>query len=43
MTKEVMISLLHYAATGNDLLAVLDTLTDDMVSDNQPTTESIEF
>jgi hypothetical protein len=43
MTQELMLSLLNRAADGNELLAVLDTLTDDMVSDNQPTTESIEF
>jgi len=43
MTQELMLSLLNRATNGNELLAVLDTLIDDVVSDNQPTTESIEF
>jgi len=45
MTKEVMISLLNRAADGNDLMAVLDTLTEDSADDNQnqPTLETIEF
>jgi hypothetical protein len=43
MTKSVMLSLLDTASNGNELLAVLDTLTDDTVSDTQPTLETIEF
>jgi hypothetical protein len=45
MTQELMLSLLNTAGNGNELLAVLDTLTDDVAdqSVNQPTTESIKF
>jgi hypothetical protein len=46
MTKEVMISLLNRCNDGNDMLAVLDTLTEDVSADeyqNQPTLETIEF
>jgi hypothetical protein len=45
MTKELMLSLLNTAADGNQLLAVLDTLTEDVSveSDTQPTLETIEF
>jgi hypothetical protein len=45
MTQDVMLALLNRAADGNELLAVLDTLTEDVsvVSDNQPTLETIEF
>jgi hypothetical protein len=45
MTQDVMLALLNRAADGNELLAVLDTLTEDVSvgSDNQPTLETIEF
>jgi hypothetical protein len=45
MTQELMLSLLNRAGNGNELLAVLDTLTDEVAdqSVNQPTMESIEF
>jgi hypothetical protein len=45
MTKDTMISLLHYTATGNDLLAVLDTIAEDWADEYQysNTAESIEF
>jgi hypothetical protein len=45
MTQDVMLALLNRAADGNELLAVLDTLTEDVsvASDNQPTLETIEF
>jgi hypothetical protein len=45
MTKEVMLSLLNRAADGNELMAVLDTLTEDSVDEyqNSPTLETIEF
>jgi hypothetical protein len=45
MTKTVMLSLLNRAATGNELLEILDTFGDEdvTVSDNQPTMEPIEF
>ena len=40
-----MISMLNQATNGNDLLAILDTLTEDVSveSDTQPTLETIEF
>lgn len=44
MTKEVMISLLNRCNDGNDMLAVLDTLVEDVAAEcNQPTLEPIEF
>ena len=45
MTQDVMLSLLNRASNGEELLAVLDTLTEDVTleSDNQPTLETIEF
>ena len=45
MTQELMLSLLNRAASGNELLAVLDTLTDDVADEsvNQPTLETVEF
>jgi len=46
MTKEVMISLLNRCTHGNDMLAVLNTLAEDVSADeyqNQPTLETIEF
>ena len=47
MTKEVMISLLNRAATGNEMLAVIDALDDDQPAEvsyqNSPTLEIIEF
>jgi len=45
MTQELMLSLLNRAANGNELLSVLDTLTDEVADEsvNQPTMESIEF
>ena len=40
-----MISMLKQATNGNDLLAILDTLTEDVSveSDTNPTLETIEF
>ena len=40
-----MISMLNQATNGNDLLAILDTLTEDVSveSDTQPTLETIDF
>jgi hypothetical protein len=45
MTKELMLSLLNSANTGDQMLAVLDTLTvaDDVVEYKEPTMETIEF
>ena len=45
MTKSLMISMLNQATNGNDLLAILDTLTEDVSveSDTQPTLETIDF
>ena len=40
-----MISMLNQATNGNDLLAILDTLTEDVSveSVNEPTLETVEF
>jgi hypothetical protein len=45
MTQDLMLSLLNRAANGNELLAVLDTLTDDVAeqSVNEPTLEEVQF
>jgi hypothetical protein len=45
MTQDLMLSLLNRAANGNELLAVLDTLTDEVAdqSVNQPTMEEVKF
>jgi hypothetical protein len=44
MTKSVMLSLLNRCNTGNDMLAVIDTMIEDNQSEyNQPTIEPIEF
>ena len=45
MTKSLMISMLNQATNGNDLIAILDTLTEDVSveSDTQPTLETIDF
>jgi hypothetical protein len=45
MTNSLMISMLNQATNGNDLLAILDTLTEDVSveSDTQPTLETIDF
>lgn len=45
MTTSLMISMLDRANTGNDLLSILDTLTEDVSveNDTQPTLEAIEF
>ena len=46
MSKTAMISMLESGSNGNDLLAILDSLTaqDEAVTiTNQPTLENIEF
>ena len=45
MTTEVMTALLNRAANGNELLAVLDSLTEDsqQSDDNVPTLDVIDF
>ncbi len=45
MTQELMLSLLNRATSGNELLAVLDTLTaeDADLSVTEPTLEVVEF
>jgi len=47
MTKEVMISLLNRAATGNEMLALIDSFDDTQPEEvgyqNSPTLETIEF
>jgi hypothetical protein len=46
MSKQVLISLLGRANNGNELLQILDTLSDDnhqSVAYNEPTADVIEF
>jgi hypothetical protein len=47
MSKQVMISLLSKGNTGDEILSILDTLSDTTVSDtqegNMPTLDVIEF
>ena len=47
MSTQVMISLLKKGNTGTEILQILDSLTDNTVSDNQqvntPTLDVIEF
>lgn len=47
MTKTVMISLLAQGNTGDEILSILNTFTDNTVSDTQevniPTLDVIEF
>jgi uncharacterized protein (DUF433 family) len=50
MSKQVLISMLRQGNTGNDILAILDAITSDAVSDapdadvtSRPTLEEIEF
>ncbi len=46
MTKSVILSLLNRAATGNEMLAVIDALNDTQPTEveyKEPTLETIEF
>lgn len=43
MTKSVMISLLRKGETGDQILEILDTLTEDQECTNQPTLNEIQF
>jgi hypothetical protein len=47
MSKQVLISLLSKGNTGNEILSILDALTNEAVSDNEqanvPTLDVIEF
>jgi len=47
MTKSVMFSLLNRAATGNEMLALIDSFSDTQTETveytNSPTLETIEF
>ena len=45
MSKQLMISMLKSGKNGNDILAILDTITEeDQPSEyNEPTLDSIEF
>jgi hypothetical protein len=47
MSKSVMLSLLSKGNTGNEILSILDALTNEAVSDNEqanvPTLDVIEF
>jgi hypothetical protein len=48
MSKQVLISMLRQGNTGNDILAILDAIASDTVSDApsvtiEPTLQEIEF
>jgi hypothetical protein len=46
MSKTVMLSMLAQGNTGDEILSILDTLTDDNVTEgygNEPTADVIEF
>ncbi len=46
MTKDLILSLLNRAATGNEMLAVIDGFNDTQPAEveyNEPTLEPIEF
>jgi hypothetical protein len=49
MTRDVLVSLLRQGSTGSEILQILDTLDNGMVSDSdssfaaEPTLDSIEF
>ena len=43
MSTKMMIKLLDRGATGNEILEILDTLTQEESQGNSPTLEEIEF
>jgi len=49
MTRDVLVSLLRQGSTGSEILQILDTLGNGMVSDDdasyggEPTADAIEF
>jgi hypothetical protein len=49
MTRDVLVSLLRQGSTGSEILQILDTLGNGMVSDDdasyggEPTADSIDF
>jgi len=43
MTKSVMMSLLRKGNTGEEILQILDTLTEEQINTSEPTSEPIEF
>jgi hypothetical protein len=43
MTKSVMMSLLRKGNTGDEILQILDTLTEEQTDTPEPTSEPIEF
>jgi hypothetical protein len=44
MTKEIAIGMLKTGKNGNDILAILETLlNEELPEDNQPTLQEIEF
>jgi len=43
MSKSVMISLLKQGETGDQILQILNTITESSESMNEPTLEPIEF
>ena len=43
MSKSMMLSLLRQGNTGDEILQILDTLTEDQIDISEPTLEPIEF
>lgn len=43
MSKEILISMIRKGKTGNEILMILDSLTESDDSDVQPTLEEIAF
>jgi hypothetical protein len=43
MTKQIMISLLRQGETGDQILAILDSFSDQSDASAEPTLEEIEF
>lgn len=43
MTRSMMLSLLRQGETGDQILQILDTLTEEESQQNEPTLEEIQF
>jgi hypothetical protein len=43
MSKSMMLSLLRQGSTGDEILSILDTLTEEQIDTSEPTLEPIEF
>lgn len=43
MSKNVLISMLKQGNTGSEILSILDAITSETETENQPTLEEIDF